>query len=126
MKRIYLCGPIHGCDNKEASTWRERVKKNKGFDFVDPMRRDYRGIEDGNVKEIVELDKQDILSCDAILVMYKKPSVGTSMEIYFAWSLHIPVIVINESNGSISPWLQYHATEIFDNVFDASVKLKDV
>ena len=35
------------------------------------------------------------------------------------WSLHIPVLVINESSGSISPWLQYHATEIVDNVVDA-------
>lgn len=108
--KIYLCGPINGCTDDECQTWRDWFKATMvSVDFVDPMKRDYRGKETEDYREIVELDKRDIRSCDARVVMYTKPSVGTSMEVFFAWTLGIPVVVINESDKPLSPWLRYHA-----------------
>jgi nucleoside 2-deoxyribosyltransferase len=88
-------------------------------DTLDPMRRDYRGREDNSVTAIVELDKLDILQCDALLVNYDKPSVGTSMEILFAWERNIKVIVVAANETKVSPWLRYHSTAIVKTFSEA-------
>ena len=61
---------------------------------LDPMRRDYRGREMECVEEIVEGDKLDIDISTHILVIYDRPSVGTSMEVLYAWERKKPVIVV--------------------------------
>ena len=86
------------------------------------MIRDYRGREHSDYREIVELDKRDVRSCDIIIVMYTQPSVGTSMEVFYAWTLGIPVIVINESGKPVSPWLRYHSTTIVESKENAAEK----
>lgn len=83
------------------------------------MRRDYRGREAECVNEIVRLDKIDIEQSDALLVNYDKPSVGTSMEVFYAWLLGRPVVVVAKSGTVISPWLRYHSTAIVDSFAEA-------
>ena len=122
--RIYLCGPINGCNDDEAITWRDWFRRNTFYVCVDPMKRDYRGTEARDYREIVDLDKRDIKSCDAVVVMYVKPSVGTAMEVLFAWTLGIPVVVINESGRGLSPWLIYHSTAVVESKNDAIRKLE--
>lgn len=126
--KVYLCGPINGCSDDEAMTWREWFKQNPSateFCFVDPMKRDYRGREVEDYREIVELDKKDVREVDALVVMYTQPSVGTSMEIFFAWTIGKPVILINESNKPLSPWMRYHATAIVRTKELALAKMKE-
>lgn len=124
--RVYLCGPINGCTDDEACTWREWFKNQECFiDFIDPMRTDYRWSELEHYREIVELDKRDIRDSDALVVMFTKPSVGTSMEILFAWTLGKPVVVINETNKPVSPWMRYHATCIVRTKELALAKIKE-
>jgi len=74
------------------------------------MVRDYRGKEAEEYREIVDLDKRDVRECDVVLVNYTKPSVGTSMEVFYAWTIGKPVIVWCAPDASISPWLRYHST----------------
>lgn len=54
IKSVYLCDPINGCTDDEATTWREKAKgllqskdpsAMNNYMCVDPMRRDYRGRE---------------------------------------------------------------------------------
>jgi nucleoside 2-deoxyribosyltransferase len=124
--RAYLCGPINGCTDDEAMTWRDWFKQqNSFFEFVDPMKRDYRGKEAEDYREIVELDKRDVREVDVLIVMYTQPSVGTSMEIFYAWTIGKPVIVINESNKPLSPWMRYHATAIVRSKELALAKAKE-
>lgn len=111
MTKIYLCGPINGCTDEECKDWRELVKT-KWPDTIDPMRRDYRGKEHESVKQIVELDKIDIMNCDVVLVNYDKPSVGTSMEILYAFERGKFVVIVADYSTRISPWLQYHSHAI--------------
>jgi nucleoside 2-deoxyribosyltransferase len=116
--RVYLAGAIFGCSDSEAKDWREAANA-RLKDTLDPLRRDYRGRESESYREIVELDKKDIAASDAVLVNYTKPSVGTSMEIMWAWQLRVPVIVVSKPETSISPWLRYHATKIVNAFEDA-------
>lgn len=111
MIRPYLCGPINGCTDSEANDWREAALFEWPY-AINPMVRDYRGIEHDSYREIVELDKRDIRACNVVLVNYSKPSAGTSMEIFYAHSLGIPVVLWCPPDVSLSPWLRYHSTTI--------------
>ena len=122
--RIYLAGPIFQCEDHECIDWREEAKvKLDGFEVIDPMERDYRGVTNENHKNIVEDDKALIDTCDALLVNHLKPSVGTSMEILYAWERDKKVYLICE-DGEVSPWLLYHATKIFKSQLDALEYIK--
>lgn len=117
---VYLCGAIHGCSDSEAGDWRIEVKaKCDGVAVIDPFERDYRGRENGNEREIVERDRADILRSDIVIAMFRKPSVGSSMEIAFAYSIGVPVILINESRCGLSPWLTYHVRDIVTTIDEA-------
>jgi nucleoside 2-deoxyribosyltransferase len=113
-----LCGPINGCTDSECKDWRAEALK-RFPQAINPMRRDYRGREAECVNEIVELDKVDIQESDALLVNYDKPSVGTSMEVFFAWTLGKTVVVVARAGSVISPWLRYHSTAIVDSFAEA-------
>jgi nucleoside 2-deoxyribosyltransferase len=119
--KVYLCGPINGCTDSECKDWREEAKQ--FFSWIDPMKRDYRGQEAVAYREIVDLDKRDIRKADALLVNYTKPSVGTAMEIYYAWTLGIPVVLWCAPDAVISPWLRYHSTSIVHSFDSARAKL---
>lgn len=116
---IYLCGPINGCTDEECKDWREFVKSRWEGPTLDPMRRDYRGREDESVREIVELDKIDVANSDVILVNYDRPSVGTSMEILYAWERGKMVVVVAAPDQRISPWLRYHSHKIASSFGEA-------
>lgn len=121
--KVYLCGPINGCTDEEAKDWREAVKSELP-NCIDPMKRDYRGVEAVAYREIVDLDKQDVRNADAILVNYVKPSVGTAMEVLYAWQLGKPIIIWCKEGENLSPWLRYHNTAIVHSLDDALKKLE--
>lgn len=118
--RVYLAGPINGCTDEECRDWREYVKTRLPL-TIDPMVRDYRGIEDEKWREIVEGDKADIDRCHVVLVNYDKPSVGTAMEILYAWERNKPVVVVAKPGTRISPWLRFHSWDIVDSFEKAIV-----
>ena len=124
--RVYLAGPIFQCEDHECIHWREQAKQLlNGHQAVDPMDRDYRGVTDENHRRIVEEDKALIDSCDILLVNHLKTSVGTSMEIFYAWENKKDVIVISQ-NGQNSPWLLYHSDKIFDSLDAAASYIKSL
>ena len=123
--RVYLCGPINGCTDNECMDWRTQVKL-IFTNSIDPMKRDYRGREAESYREIVDLDKRDVRNADVVLVNYSKPSVGTAMEVFYAWTLGKPVIVWCAPETVISPWLRYHSTAIVHSLPDAITKICEV
>lgn len=107
-KIVYLCGPINGRSDSDCKDWREAAKAVLP-NTIDPMRRDYRGKEAVAHREIVELDKIDVANADVLLVYYDKPSVGTSMEMLWAWERGKLIVLIDASDKPLSPWLVYHS-----------------
>lgn len=129
MKTVYLAGPINGCTDAEALDWREdMVRRLNGFNILSPMSRDYRGKEAELVEEIVEGDKADIDASDIVIAYCPKPSVGTSMEVLYAWERDKHVIVLAPPGTSVSPWLKYHSHEVFNYAFnvESAVQLYDM
>jgi nucleoside 2-deoxyribosyltransferase len=130
-KVVYLCGPINGCTDAEAMDWREQSKRlltGIKFGYLDPMARDYRGreLEPGIAAEIVENDKNDIAGCGALLVYYEKPSVGTAMEVLYAWQARIPVVVVDKSGKPLSPWLIYHSDKVVNSLEEAVAYIRNL
>lgn len=114
-KKIYLCGPIMDCGD-DSKTWRQRAKERLAGRFVmlDPMRRNFRDNEIDSANEIVEFDLQDIREAGILLVNYSKPSIGTSMEVFYA-SHDLGKFVIAFSPArfeDFSPWMVRYCTKI--------------
>lgn len=117
MKRIYLAGPIFGKHDSECAEWRLAAiatLTNWGHIAVNPLNRDYRGIEDVEWQRIVEEDLADIDSVDAMIVMAKEPSWGTAMEIVYAKQKGKFIVAV--ATEPVSPWLQYHVDVIAHNL----------
>lgn len=123
--KIYLCGPINGCTNAECNDWRSAVKHFFPA-CIDPMVRDYRGKEAESYREIVDLDKRDVRMADLVLVNYSKPSVGTAMEVFYAWTLGTPVVLWCSPDAVLSPWLRYHSTAIVHSLSDVIAKINSM
>jgi nucleoside 2-deoxyribosyltransferase len=123
--KIYLAGPINGCNDSECIDWREKFKEAfPQHDFLDPMTRDYRGNELENYKKLVEEDKKEILNCDFFIAYCPFPSFGTAMEIIFAHYNKKPSLIITPKNKPLSPWLKYHATILDYDLDKAIMELK--
>lgn len=126
MSTIYLAGPINGCTDEEAMDWREDLTDRlAGHTVISPMTRDYRGREDENVEDIIEGDKSDILKSDLVVAYCPRPSVGTSMEVLWAWERSKRVVVFAPEGSSISPWLRYHSDAVVFNVHDVLAGLAE-
>ena len=146
--KVYLAGPILDCSDDECVTWRELAKERLGAEnCLDPMRRDYRtetvggigGVATRNIPEIIVLDKLDIRNSTALMVNYSKHSDGTAMEVFYAHSLGIPIVLFTgkgfelDEDGAIidtpwninhwSPWMIHHATQTVDTFYDAIATL---
>ena len=120
--RVYLAGLINKASDAEAKDWRKLATEmlvGRGWKVLDPMTRDYRGreMEPGIATAIVEGDKQDIDSCDYLLVNALRPSWGTAMEIMYAWERDKTVVVVHPPDPS--PWLVYHSSARFSTIEEA-------
>lgn len=128
MKTIYLCGPMAGCNDKEATGWRNKViiELLSFYKILNPMVRDFRTGYNRTENEsfIVEHDKRDVDAADILLAVPWKPSVGTSMEILYAWEKKKQVLLVLPDAAGSSPWLTYHSHEIFTTIEHAIAYLR--
>jgi nucleoside 2-deoxyribosyltransferase len=127
MKTIYLSGPIMDEHEGAAREWREVAKSILKQDFLllDPMRRNFRDREIDSANEIVEFDLQDVRDADIILVNYNRPSIGTSMEVFYA-SHNLGKFVVAFSPFSYkdsSPWMIKYCTKIVPGLQQACTYL---
>lgn len=122
-RKIYLCGPIMGATDDEPKDWRTYAKERLAGKFIllDPMRRSFRDKEIDSANEIVEFDLQDVRDADILLVNYCKPSIGTSMEAFYA-SFDLGKFVIAFSHipfEECSPWMVKFCTKILPSLDEA-------
>jgi len=114
---LYLAGPIWCCKGDEACGWRDRFKKElPQYEFIDPTEKYYRkGSDLWTHNEIISWDKLGIRKAEGIVANCWKPSIGTSMEIIYAWESLRKVFSIFPFEEP-SPWIEYHSHKIFKSV----------
>ena len=122
-KTVYLSGPIMDEHEGTAREWREAAKRALGpyFRLLDPMRRNFIDRQVDSANEIVEFDLQDIRACDILLVNYCKPSIGTSMEVFYG-AHHLGKFVVTFSPfefRNCSPWMVRFSTKILPSLEEA-------
>ena len=123
-RKIYLSGPIMDEKEGHAREWREAAKKLLDGDFIllDPMRRKFVDRQVDSANEIVEFDLQDVRDADIVLVNYSKPSIGTSMEVFYA-SHDLGRFVVAFSAlefKDCSPWMARYCTKILPSLETAA------
>lgn len=119
---VYLAGAIAGIPGTDAVEWRRDVAADLGMrniETLDPMRHkrtlystqristDYRDYADRGPfytsRGIMARDFNDVKRCDALLVNLlglTKPSLGTCMELAWAYALQKPAVVVMEAAGN--------------------------
>ena len=115
MKRVYLAGPPF------ADAYRSRASallRERDFEPVDPMRRDFRGRTEGHEREIVEGDLADIDECDLVLASFAQPDEGTAMEAWYAHSRGKRVVAYT-GGAWAHPWTVYVASSVHERLEDA-------
>ena len=113
--RVYLAGPPLADEYRRRAS---ELLRARGHEPVDPMRRDFRGLTEGNEREIVEGDLADIDACDAVLAAFTEPDEGTAMEAWYAHGAGKPVVVYT-GGARPHPWTVYLAASIHARLEDA-------
>jgi nucleoside 2-deoxyribosyltransferase len=118
-RRVYLAGPPY------AEEYRRRASSllvERGWEPVDPMRRDFRGSTAGHEREIVEGDLADIDACDAVLADFTRPDEGTAMEAWYAHARGKPVIAYTGGSPA-HPWTVFVAVGVWADLEQAVAAL---
>ncbi|MBP5542481.1 MAG: hypothetical protein ILM98_00275 [Kiritimatiellae bacterium] len=118
--KVYLSGPIMDEIAGDAADWRAEARLVLGerFAILDPMRRNFKDREVDSANEIVEFDLQDVRDADILLVNYNKPSIGTSMEVFYAaHDLGKFIVAFSPfSFAACSPWMVRFCTKILPSL----------
>ena len=125
---IYLSGPIMDEHEGVAREWRTAAKQLLGKDFriLDPMRRKFVDRQVDSANEIVEFDLQDVRDADIVLVNYSKPSIGTSMEVFYAAHDQGKFVVAFSplAFADCSPWMARFCTKILPDLETAAAYIR--
>jgi nucleoside 2-deoxyribosyltransferase len=113
--RVYLAGPPYAEEYRRRAA---ELVRARGWEPVDPMRRDYRGRTEGNEAELVEADLRDIDSCDAVLAAFFSADEGTAMEAWYAHSAGKRVVAYTGGTPP-HPWTVFVAGSIHAGLEDA-------
>ena len=124
LKTIYLSGPIMDEHAGAARAWRECAKSLLAgrYRLLDPMRRKFVDREVDSANEIVEFDLLDVRNADIILVNYSRPSIGTSMEVFYASHVLGKFVVAFSpyEYRECSPWMVRYCTKILGSLEEAA------
>ncbi len=121
---VYLAGPITGCGYPEATNWRNEVtnllrvdgRPNSTIRCFSPLRAklylseeksisdSYEGTVLSSQRGIFARDSFDCQRCDILFVNLlgaERVSIGTVMEIAWAWAYKKPIVLVIEEKGNI-------------------------
>jgi nucleoside 2-deoxyribosyltransferase len=115
---IYLAGPISGLSYGESENWRDYVKARlpENKEGLSPLRCKEYLCREGKIEDsyeemilssqrgIMTRDFFDSQRCDLMIVNLlgaEKPSLGTTMEIAWAFAFKKPLVVVMEPKGNV-------------------------
>lgn len=142
---VYLAGPITGASYDTATEWRSLISKMlpEFIQSVSPMRgknhlstetsirAEYYGHVLSSSRGIMTRDYNDVQRCDALLVNLlgtKRVSIGTAMEVAWAYMARKPVVLVIEDCDNVHdhPMICEAAGFRVDNLEDAADVLASI
>lgn len=123
--RVYLGGPISGCNETQRREWRQQVKKKYGsqLDFIDPT--DNLVGRDASPYEFVQADLKAIEDADGLLVNMWRESIGSAMGVVHAHRHGRPVVVA-DPNRLRQKMLEFYADEVVELPLKGANSLLDL
>lgn len=139
--KVYLAGPITGCNWGESEDWRDEFKRltaETNIAGYSPMRGkeylkkeaeisdSYQNMKMSTQRAIMARDFWDVTTSDAILVNFteaKRVSIGTVMECAWAWQLKKPLIVIMEPGNLHEHSMLREATDWHVQTLDEAIAI---
>lgn len=111
LPRVYLAGPVSGCNARQLHDWRRELKESFSheFCFVDPADRLVG--HDKSDLEVIETDIEAIRSCAAVLANMWKESVGTAFGVLHA-HLAGKLVVVSDPNNLQNRMLAFYADAV--------------
>ncbi len=117
--RVYLAGPISGCNDLQRRYWRDRVKEKyrSQCDFIDPLDR----LKDTGAPsyEVIEADLRSIAMADGLLVNMWRESIGSAICVVHAHAAGRPVVVA-DPNFLGSRMLDFYADAVEETPLKAA------
>lgn len=137
--KVYLAGPIAGCDKGEANDWRQdfiRDFEGSGIVGVSPLRCEpligdkyelqYDDVRFGTPSAISGKNWFDTVNCDLILAYLPsnlssgRPSYGTIIELGWAIGLRKPIVLVaGDHYITQHPLIKDNVNWVVDNFDDA-------
>lgn len=136
IKTVYFAHPFHNEFNGETSSILELIKASfPKWKIVNPFELEeshsYRCTFDRNLGvELVNKELECILECDLVIgYLYMdysedalpQPSVGTSMELFWACFNEVPVYLVSNIKHA---WLDFCCTKQFSGIYNLLAELK--
>jgi nucleoside 2-deoxyribosyltransferase len=124
--RVYLAGPIGGCNSRQMRGWREEIKARWGteFDFIDPTQQ--LVTSDASLAyEVVEKDQRAIEGADGVLANMWRESIGTAIGVVHANTKGRPVVVV-DPNWIDSRILAFYADAVERTIHDGMKSMRDL
>ena len=120
--RVYLAGPISGCNDAQKHEWRDEIKRRYAahFDFTDPT-SDFWG-ENATPYDIVQADLDAIENADGMLLNMWRESIGSAIGMVHAHRTGRPVVVANPNRIS-NQMLNFYADALTDHPLKAASAL---
>lgn len=114
--RVYLAGPIHGCNHRQIHQWRDDIKQKfaESLEFIDPsmMRRN-------SSYAIIKDDLAAIENADGILVNMWRESIGSAIGIVHAHRAGRPVAIADPNHLS-NATLNFYASAVESTLHKAA------
>ena len=130
--RVYLAGPLSGCNDYQKRKWRDAVKQkySKDFDWIDPneLIDPSGGSQDEKAttsSQIVEADLRSIGEADGLLANMWRESIGTAIGVVHANRAGKPVVVA-DPNHLDSKTLAFYADTVEETPLKAAKVLRDL
>jgi len=141
--RLYLSHTIS--IRKEVKQWEYGIEHNYNIDLINPFydlnkrenieRMDsndneipYKFMNESIADDIVSTDLKAIAESDGLVAYIKKPSFGTSMEIFYAkYVVNKPVYIYIEDHRLLRhPWLVKFSDSIYTSLIHLNKKLNSI
>lgn len=136
-KFVYLAGPVTGLTFQEAVAWRNEAAvalanmTNGHVQALDPLRgltpSDFQSHAQGwfdsarctaasfMIRDLYDIDRSCCLLAN--LVGMKSPSIGTMIELGYAFAKNVPIFLVAEKD--IHPWVTRMSAERFSGITPA-------
>ena len=123
--RIYLAGPMTGCNDDQKRRWRQDIINRFGnrLEFIDPLDEEFD--ESANASDLARADIRAIEEADGLLVNMWRESIGSAIGVVHARQKGRPVVVANP-NHIRNRMLEFYADAVTDTPARAANTLLDI